>query len=303
MNENKFLIVVAGPTAVGKTNLCVALAKALSTEIISFDSRQFYKELSIGTAKPSKEEQGGVTHHFVDSHSILDELSAGEFARQAAILVEELFQNHSVLITTGGSGLYIQAWLDGLDEIPEVLPGLRYQLMQRLASEGLNALQDELKRLDPDYFAIVDYQNPIRVVRALEVIHSTGKPFSSFRKGKKKQHAFHVIKIMLDRNKEELYDRINLRMDLMLEAGLEKEAAQFLSHKQLYALRTVGYQEVFEMMEGEITREEMVEKLKQNSRRYAKRQLTWFRKDPEYTWFHPDQITEILEFIQARIKR
>jgi tRNA dimethylallyltransferase len=302
VNKNKFLIVVAGPTAVGKTNLCIALAKALSTEIISFDSRQFYKELSIGTAKPSKEEQGGVFHHFVDSHSIFEEVSSGEFARQAELLVKNLFQTKEVLITTGGSGLYIQAWLDGLDEIPDVLPGMRDRLMQRLQQEGLGALQAELKEFDPEYFSIVDIQNPVRVVRALEVIHSTGKPFSFFRKGEKKQHEFSVVKIMLDREKDELYERINRRMELMLDAGLENEAAAFLAYKHLYALRTVGYQEVFEMLEGEISREEMIEKLKQNSRRYAKRQLTWFRKDPEYTWFHPDQITEILEFIQARIK-
>jgi tRNA dimethylallyltransferase len=299
--KNKFLIVVAGPTAVGKTALCVKLAKQLQTEIISFDSRQFYKELSIGTAKPTAEEQEGIPHHFVDSHSIFEELSSGEFARQADLVLNDLFQKLPVVIATGGSGLYIQSWLDGLDEMPDPAPGLREELTNRFKTEGLEPLQELLLKHDPEYYNEVDIKNPVRVIRALEVILSTGKPYSSFRKGSKKELPFGVIKIMLNRDKEELYERINLRMDNMLKAGLEEEARTFFEHRHLYALRTVGYNEVFDFMEKKISREEMIDKLKQNSRKYAKRQLTWFRRDPEYKWFHPEEEGEIMKYIERTL--
>ncbi|MHA8072458.1 tRNA (adenosine(37)-N6)-dimethylallyltransferase MiaA [Aquirufa ecclesiirivi] len=283
------LLVIAGPTAVGKTALCVELAQKLHTEIISADSRQFYRELSIGTAKPTQEEQGGIKHHFIDSHSIQEYFSPGDFEREALILLEKLFQQHEVVILTGGSGLYIKALLEGLDEMPEVDLTLREQLMQQLSSEGIAPLWEQLQRLDPAYAAQVDQQNPQRIVRALEVCLSTGKPYSDFRKKQSADRPFQSIKICLDRPREELYARIDQRMDQMLAQGLVQEAIQYQDFQHLYALKTLGYKEVYGHLRGEYDEAEMIRLLKRNSRHYAKKQLTWFRHQGEFRFMHPDE--------------
>lgn len=286
---NKRLIVVAGPTAVGKTAYCVELAKKLNTEIISFDSRQFYKELSIGTAKPSLEEQGGVKHHFIDSHSIHEYFSPGDFEREVLQLINSLFQKQDILIATGGSGLYLKALVDGLDEMPEIDEELRKALNKELETKGIEELLQELKESDPEYYEIVDKMNPQRIVRALEVCRSSGKPYSCFRTGSKSVRPFEIQKIVLMREREELYNRINLRMENMLENGLVEEAKANIAYRNQYALKTLGYKEVFGYIDGEYDYEEMVRLLKRNNRRYAKKQITWFKNQDNFQFLHPDE--------------
>ncbi|OKL40528.1 tRNA (adenosine(37)-N6)-dimethylallyltransferase MiaA [Pontibacter flavimaris] len=300
--QQKHLVVVVGPTAVGKTDLCVRLARHFNTEIISADSRQFYREMSIGTAKPTPAEQQGVKHHFVDSHSITGEYSAGAFEQEVLALLERLFVEHDVVILTGGSGLYVRAVLEGMDEMPETDPAVREQLTKLYEQEGLQPLLDKLQQLDPLYFAQVDKANPQRVVRALEVCLSSGHPYSSFRRSVPQERPFNTIKIALNRERAELYSRIDQRMDLMLAQGLAEEARQLYPYRQHNALQTVGYKEIFDYLEGKYDWEEAVRLLKRNSRRYAKRQLTWFNKNPqEYAWFHPEQWQEIVAFINERM--
>lgn len=286
---NKTLLVIVGPTAVGKTDLCVQLAQELKTEIISADSRQFYKELSIGTAKPSLKEQGGVTHHFIDSHSIHEYFSPGDFERDALLRLTSLFEQHDYVIATGGSGLYLKALVDGLDEMPDIDMELRNSLMSRLKEEGLSALLDELKTRDPEYASQVDSKNLQRVVRALEVCISTSKTYSEFRKSKSDIRPFKILKYCLDRPREELYQRIDVRMDAMLAEGLVDEAKKFADFQTNYALKTLGYKEVYGYLRHEYEDAELVRLLKRNSRHYAKKQLTWFRHQDEYVWLHPDQ--------------
>ena len=286
---NKTLLVIVGPTAVGKTDLCVQLAQELKTEIVSADSRQFYKELSIGTAKPSLKEQGGVTHHFIDSHSIHDYFSPGDFERDALLRLTSLFEKHDFVIATGGSGLYLKALVDGLDEMPDIDMELRNSLMSRLKEEGLGVLFDELKTKDPEYAAQVDSKNPQRVVRALEVCISTSKTYSEFRKSKSDIRPFKILKYCLDRPREELYQRIDARMDSMLTDGLVDEAKKYADFQTNYALKTLGYKEVYGYLRHEYDEAELVRLLKRNSRHYAKKQLTWFRHQDEYVWLHPDQ--------------
>ncbi len=286
---NKTLLVIVGPTAVGKTDLCVQLAQELKTEIISADSRQFYKELSIGTAKPSLKEQGGVTHHFIDSHSIHDYFSPGDFERDALVRLTSLFEQHDFVIATGGSGLYLKALVDGLDEMPDIDMELRNSLMSRLKDEGLGTLLDELKIRDPEYASQVDSKNPQRVVRALEVCISTSKTYSEFRKSKSDIRPFKILKYCLDRPREELYQRIDARMDAMLADGLVAEAKKYADFQTNYALKTLGYKEVYGYLRHEYDEVELVRLLKRNSRHYAKKQLTWFRHQDEYVWLHPDQ--------------
>jgi tRNA dimethylallyltransferase len=297
----KTLVVIAGPTAVGKTALCVQLAHTLQTEIISFDSRQCYRELAIGTAKPSEHEQDGVKHHFIDSHSIHDYFSPGDFERDALALLDTLFIKHDVVLATGGSGLYLKALVEGLDEMPEVDLSLRESLMARLTEPaGLEALYQELHVLDPDYAQQVDPQNPQRIVRALEVCLSTGNSYTYFRKAQKANRPFRVLMFCLDRPREELYARINARMDAMLAQGLVDEAKQYSEFKSNYALKTLGYKEVYGFLAGEYDEVEMIRLLKRNSRNYAKKQLTWFRHQAEFTWLHPDEAMEImLDQLQA----
>lgn len=293
----KTLIIIAGPTAVGKTALCIKIAKLLDTEVVSADSRQFYRELAIGTAKPTLEEMAGVKHHFVDSHSIRDYYSVGDFERDCLAVLEEIFQKKDVAILTGGSGMFIKMITDGIDEMPEADLDLRKKLAERLDNEGLEILANELKQFDPAYYGQVDIQNTQRVLRALEVCISTGKPFSSFRKNQKVVRPFEMIKIALERPREELYARIDTRMDIMLESGLEAEAKSVMDFREHYALKTVGYREIYEHLDGQYDRDEMVRLLKRNSRRYAKRQLTWFRNQDKFHWFDAKDEEGILRLI------
>lgn len=302
IDKKKYLVVVVGPTAVGKTDLCVQLAKHYQTEIISADSRQFFREMSIGTAKPTPEEQQGVPHHFVDSHSINSEYNAGAFEQDVLALLEKLFRQHDVVIMTGGSGLYVRAVLEGMDEMPDADPAIREELTRQYEEQGLQPLLDRLQELDPIYFAQVDKANPQRVIRAVEVCLSSGLPYSSFRKIEKQERPFNIIKIGLNRARSELYRRIDGRMDLMLQQGLLEEAKALYPYRAHNALQTVGYKEIFDYLGGKYDWTEAVRLLKRNSRRYAKRQLTWFTKSPEeYTWFESQQWQEVLTYIDSEI--
>jgi tRNA dimethylallyltransferase len=301
--QNKTLIIIVGPTAVGKTDLCVKLAKLLNTEVVSADSRQFYRELAIGTAKPTDEEMDGVPHHFINSHSIHDYYSVGDFERDCLKVLEEIFSRKDVAILTGGSGMFIKMITDGIDEMPEADLGLRQQLAERFEKEGLMLLKEELRELDPVYYEQVDDQNTQRVLRALEVCLSTGKPFSSFRKNQKAERPFNMLKIALERPREELYARIDTRMDLMLNAGLEAEAKAVMEYREHYALKTVGYREIYQHLDGDYDHDEMVRLLKRNSRRYAKRQMTWFKNQDDFYWFDAKNVEEITSFITVELKQ
>ncbi|GAA4425826.1 tRNA (adenosine(37)-N6)-dimethylallyltransferase MiaA [Pontibacter saemangeumensis] len=300
--KQKHLVVVAGPTAVGKTDLSVRLARHFRTAIISADSRQFFREMTIGTAKPTEEEQQGVPHYFINSHSITEEYNAGAYEQDVLLLLQRLFGEKDVVLMTGGSGLYIRAVCEGMDEMPETDMELREDLTRQYEAEGLRPLLERLQQLDHVYFAQVDKANPQRVIRALEVSVSSGMPYSSFRKSERQERPFNIIKIGLTRDRHELYQRIDQRMDQMLEQGLQEEASRLYPNRAHNALQTVGYKEIFDYIEGAYGWEEAVRLLKRNSRRYAKRQLTWFNKNPgEYTWFHPRQWEEIVAFIKERV--
>ncbi len=291
------LIVILGPTAVGKTSMAIELAKKFNTEIISADSRQFYRELEIGTAKPSLQELNEVPHHLINSHSFTELVDAGTFERLAIQKVKKVFENHELAIVVGGSGLYIQALCEGLDPVD-----IRdEELRNNLSLKSLTELQEQLKLLDPEYYAEVDIQNPQRLMRALEVIMSTGKKYSEQRTGKKKLREFNIIKIGLTDDREVLYDRINKRVDSMVLNGLEEEARKFESHKNYYTLQTVGYSEWYDYFDGKTTRQEAIELIKRNTRRYAKRQLTWFRRDQEIKWFNPHELELIHQHILEKI--
>ncbi|WP_400190484.1 tRNA (adenosine(37)-N6)-dimethylallyltransferase MiaA [Hymenobacter sp. B81] len=283
------LLTVAGPTAVGKTALCVRLARHFGTDVVSADARQFFRELHIGTAKPTAEEMQGVRHHFIDSHSITEDYSAGRYEADCLALLDDLFGRHRVVILTGGSGLYLQAVTDGLDELPPADPAVRAALQQQLAATGLPGLLAELARLDPVSYARIDRQNPVRVLRALEVTRSSGRPFSSFHGAARPERPFQVVKVALERERDELYQRIDQRMDQMLQQGLLDEVRGLLPFRHAQALQTVGYQELIGYFDGLYDYEEAVRLLKRNTRRYAKRQLTWLRRDPAYQPLHPDQ--------------
>ena len=279
------LLTVAGPTAVGKTALTVALAQQLGTEIVSADSRQFFREMHIGTAKPTPAEMQGVPHHFVDSHSIAQDYSAGRFAAEALGVLDGLFQRLPVVIATGGSGLYLQALTDGLDELPAVPPAVRETLQAELAAHGLPPLLAELAATDPVTYARIDRQNPQRVLRALQITRGTGRPFSSFHQQPQADtRPFRVVKVALERPREELYQRIDQRVLHMLEAGLVAEVESLLPYRHAVALQTVGYQELFGYLDGDYDYAEAVRLLQRNTRHYAKRQLTWLRRDAGYQW-------------------
>ncbi len=295
MNSPKTLVVIVGPTAVGKTALAIALAKHFQTEIISADSRQFYKELELGTAKPNALELSSVPHHLINSHSIADVVDAGEFERLALQILDKIFKKHDLAIAVGGSGLYIQALCEGLDAVDVRDDVLR----EELNALTLDELQMMLKELDPEYFEEVDVQNPQRLMRAIEIVRITGKKYSEIRTGARKSRAFNCIKIGLNDEREILYDRINRRVDDMIANGLEGEAKLLIPYKNTYALQTVGYSEWFDYFDGKITKEQCIDLIKRNSRRYAKRQLTWFRRDKEVNWFGVDQLNEILMFIES----
>jgi tRNA dimethylallyltransferase len=283
--SEKQLYVLVGPTAVGKTAFSIALAQALQTEIISADSRQVYREMNMGTAKPSESELLTIKHHFINSHSVEEEYSAGAYGRDAEILLTDLFQQHDRLVMVGGSGLYIKAVLEGFDEIPEIPEYVRQELTKKAEQNGLPWLQEQLRELDPDLYKEIDQLNPHRLMRALEVRMYTGQSIQRFRRQTKKQHPFKVVKIGLELDREKLYKRIDLRMDKMIDDGLFKEAKQLYPLKHLNALQTVGYQEIFDFMDGHYTKDEAIRLLKRNSRRYAKRQLTWFKRDADIQWF------------------
>ena len=293
----KTLIVITGPTAVGKTQLCLDIARHFGIPIINADSRQIYKELSIGTAKPSAEEQQTVKHYFVGTLSLQDYYSASLFESQVMNLLDMLFKTSDYALMAGGSMMYIDAVCDGIDDIPTIDNDTRATMKQRLADEGLEKLCEELQRLDPEYYEIVDRQNPKRVVHALEICTMTGRTYTSFRKREKKERPFHIVKIGLKREREELYNRINTRVDMMMQQGLLQEAETLYPLRDLNALNTVGYKEMFEYINGHWPLDEAVERIKGNTRRYARKQLTWYKKDQQIRWFHPNQKKEIIDYI------
>ncbi len=285
------LIAVLGPTASGKTALSIEIAKLLQTEIISCDSRQFYKELAIGSAPPSSEELSEAPHHFIADRSVAEELSAGQFAREAAQVASDIFSrcNHCAVLV-GGSGLFADALMYGFDEMPAIPESFREELNEEYRNKGLEPLLKELKEKDTAYYDLVDRKNPVRIIRALEVIRHTGNPFSQYRKQSEgsKKSPYHLQKIAIDWEREALYDRINQRVDHMMEAGLLEEVKSTLPYRQLQSLNTVGYSELFAYLDGDIDLDFAVSEIKKNTRRFAKRQLTWLRKDPEILWVKPD---------------
>lgn len=294
------LLVVLGPTGVGKTELCLRIAEHYNIPIINADSRQIFAELPIGTAAPTPEQQQRVKHYFVGSHNIEDYYSAAMYESDVLELLQHEFQKRNLALLTGGSMMYIDAVCNGIDDIPTVDDATRELFKQRLSEEGLPALAKELKTLDPEHWEIVDRQNPRRVVHALEICHMTGKTYTSFRTNTKKQRPFRIIKIGLNRSREELYERINSRVLQMMEQGLEEEASRMYPKRTLNALNTVGYKEMFAYMDGSIPLEEAIRQIQSNSRRYMRKQLTWFKKDDSIQWFSPDNVEDILNYIDNR---
>ena len=301
INNQRFLVLVVGPTAVGKSELCLNLAKRFQTEIVSCDSRQFYRELQLGTAKPSPEEMEQVPHHFIDSLSIEDAYDVRKFEQEALLVLERLFASKKVVVMVGGSGLYAQAIVHGLDEVPGADPKVRKEIITSYEVLGLEWLQSEVERVDPEFFDKVDRNNPQRLMRALEVFRYSGLKFSSFRIKSKVPRPFQTLKIGLDLPREELYHRIDQRMENMLTRGLFEEAQSLFDKRHLNALQTLGYTEIFGFLEGKYDTEEMLRLLKRNSRRYAKRQWTWFRKDNQINWFHPSQEEDILHYLISQM--
>jgi tRNA dimethylallyltransferase len=281
----KTVIILAGPTAVGKTAAAIALARSLRTEIISADSRQCYRELDIGVARPSPEELAAVHHFFIASHSIHQKVSAGTFETYALSKAKHIFENHEFAVMVGGTGLYIKAFCDGMDEVPEVPEPVREEITSQYRTHGLAWLQEQVKSVDPLFLEQGERLNPHRLMRALEVHKATGRSILSFHKGHKAERDFRVIKIALELPREQLYERINKRVDQMIEQGLEEEVRELIPYQHLNALQTVGYKELFDYFNGTITLPEAIHLIKQNTRHYAKRQMTWFRKDPGYQWF------------------
>lgn len=295
---NRKLIVLVGPTAVGKTSTAIALAKHLGSEIVSADSRQLFRELNIGTAKPTEAELAEVPHHLINSHSILQHVDAAQYAAEALAIINRLFETNSNVILCGGSGLYVQAVCDGFDEIPPIPSEIRETLIGAYETNGLAWLQAMMNILDPEHLARIDSQNPHRLLRALEVRMGTGKSISTFQQRKKSDHAFEIVKIGLELPREELYERIDTRMDQMIAAGLFDEAEQLFPKRRLQALQTVGYQEIFGFFDKLYDRDETVRLLKRNSRRYAKRQLTWFKRDTEIAWFSANDRQAVIDYLR-----
>ena len=300
--KNKTVIIIAGPTAVGKTALAIELARHFNTEIISADSRQCFKELNIGVARPSEDELRQVKHHFIASHSIQEEVTAATFEEYALQKVNELFLQHDVVVMVGGTGLYIKAFCEGLDSIPAIDPVIRQQVMKSYEEKGLPWLQEEIRQIDPLFFEKGEIQNPQRLMRALEVVKATGQSIFSFRNKDKAKRDFAIIKIGLEIPKEELHRNIHTRVDKMIGAGLVEEVRSLLPYRHLNALQTVGYAELFEYIDGTISLEKAAEKIKAATRQYAKRQLTWFRKDAAIKWFEPQRVGEILQWMADKIK-
>jgi tRNA dimethylallyltransferase len=298
---NNFLIVLLGPTGVGKTEISIDIAEKLDCEIISADSRQFFREMKIGTAVPSEYQINRIKHHFIRFISIADYYSASLFERDVLELLPKLFLRKNIVLMTGGSGLYLDAVCKGYDDIPDVDPATRDKFISMYNENGIEALREELRLLDPEHYSKVDLSNHKRIMRALEICETTGRPYSSFLKKQKKIRDFEIIKIGLVRDRNELYQRINSRVDEMVHRGLEEEAMQLYKFSKLNALNSVGYREFFDYFNENISREKAIELIKRNSRRYAKRQLTWWGKDKDINWFNPDQLHDIIKFIENKV--
>jgi tRNA dimethylallyltransferase len=297
----KQLIVIAGPTAVGKTAVAIQVAKHFGTSIISADSRQCYREMSIGTAKPSPAELAAVPHYFINSHSITEDLNAGDYEQLALGYCEEIFKEKNVAVVCGGTGLYIKALCEGIDDMPKTDRNIEQELQKGFDEHGIIWLQNLVQQEDPEFYAVAELHNPARLMRALAFKRTTGKSIIHFRSGISKQRPFNIIKIALDLPRTELYSRINLRVDQMMQEGLWEEAVGLYSQRNLKNLQTVGYTEIFECLDGNISKEKSIELIKQHSRNYAKRQLTWFRKDEQYQWFPPTDVDIILQYLSEKI--
>lgn len=297
------LIIVVGPTGIGKSDVSLKIAQHYQTEIISADSRQIFKELCIGTAVPPAEDLQQAKHHFIQNISVTETYNASRFETEVLSLLNNLFPEKNPLIMTGGSMLYVDALCKGIDDIPDVDPEIRLALVEEFEANGIDALRLQLKKLDPEYYNQVDLKNPKRILHALEICLVTGKPYSSLRTNTVKKRPFDMIKIGLNMDREQLYDRINRRVLKMVEAGLFEEAASVFSLRKLQALDTVGYKEIFSYMEGEISKEEAIALIQRNTRRYARKQLTWFRKDPAIQWFEPHQEQEIIQYLDQKLER
>lgn len=301
MDNKKTLIVLIGPTGVGKTDLSIKIAEKYGSPIISADSRQLYSDLKIGTAAPTEEYLKRVKHYFVGTLKLTDYYSAAQYESEVISLLEELFKSNNTILLTGGSMMYIDAICKGIDDIPTVDSETRQMMMEKYEKEGLDRLCAELKLLDPEYYSTVDLKNPKRVIHALEICYMTGKTYTSFRTGNKKQRPFDIIKIGLCRDREELYEHINKRVDIMIKEGLVDEVKSVYEYRNLNSLNTVGYKEIIQYLEGNCTLEFAIEKIKQNSRIYSRKQMTWFKRDNDITWFHPDKEEEIMEFIESKL--
>lgn len=295
------LIVLIGPTGVGKTELSLRIAEHFNTHIISSDSRQLYADLKIGTAAPTREQLQRVPHHFVGTLQLTDYYSAAQYESEVLAVLEGLFKQHNAVLLTGGSMMYVDAICKGIDDIPTVDAETRQLMLQRYEQEGLEQMCAELKLLDPEYYKIVDLKNPKRIIHALEICYMTGKTYTSFRTQQAKERPFRIIKIGLTRERTELYERINRRVDLMIEEGLVEEAKAVYPQRHLNSLNTVGYKEIFKYLDGEWDLPFAIEKIKQNSRIYSRKQMTWFKRDKDILWFHPDQEEEILACLHSKI--
>lgn len=314
------LIVITGPTGVGKTEICLQIAEHYGIDIINADSRQIFAEIPIGTAAPTAEQMQRVRHYFVGTHHIGDYYSASSYEQDVLKLLRKLAEvegqrskdegqgehpspnnHHPIALLSGGSMMYIDAVCNGIDDIPNIREDIRNEMKRRLEDEGLDSLLEELSRLDPEHYAIVDRKNPRRILHALEICHQTGRTYTSFRTGEKRKRPFNIIKIGLNRDRDELYERINIRVLDMMEQGLEQEARAMLPHRELNALNTVGYKEMFQYFDGAIPLEEAVRQIQSNSRRYARKQLTWYKRDAEIMWFNPENVNEITNYIDSRL--
>ena len=294
---------ILGPTGVGKTELCLRVAEYFHIPIINADSRQIFREIPIGTAAPTEEQQRRVKHYFVGTHSIEDYYSASMYEEDAVRLINNLLEHDKCALMTGGSMMYIDAVCNGIDDIPTIRDDIRTEMKRRFEEEGLDALVEELRLLDPKHYAVVDRKNYRRVIHALEICHQTGKTYTSFRVGEKKERPFRILKIGLNRDREELYRRINLRVDEMMRQGLLEEVKRMYPKRDLNSLNTVGYKELFYYLDGIWTLEEAVERMKGNTRRYMRKQLTWFKRDPEIRWFHPDEADGIIHYIEENLNK
>ena len=298
--NRRLLIVVVGPTASGKTDLSIALARHYNAPILSTDSRQVYKGLPIGTAYPSAEQLQAVEHHFIAERELTEDFNCGQYEKEALERLDTLFKSVNTVVAVGGSGLYIRALCEGMDSLPEADATLREQLATRLQNEGVECLANQLRELDPEYYQVVDRNNPARIMRALEVCLSSGQKYSELRKGERKERDFQIVKIGVSMPREQLYDRVNRRVEMMITAGLEAEARSVLAYRHCNSLHTVGYSEMFDYFDGKTTLDEAIEQIKRNTRHYAKRQMTWFRRDEQIAWFAPTDYQQIIKYIDSQ---